>query len=450
MIQSTHHDQRRTVRRNCLLLACLVISCAAHAFDYDETIKSAMTLRNQGDMAAAETLLREAYQRATVKSEAAMLLGMVIAFQERYDEALELVEGALEHYPDDTQLILARARIQSYQGEYDEALASVDAILQDEPANLEARNLGARISLYRRHYTQGKTGFLAVLDQETDNLEALIGMYDAETSLGNQGLADRYLEQAAKVAPGHEDVLTRQSGNTAHEGPMHELAVEYGGSRFDVGGVARWYERAFEYRHGKVDSNQQYIRHEHSHRFADHDSYTEIGAVYRRRQLPLDVAFGFGKGDTFLPERRIRVGTDFRIFNSTEQHGTLVGRVTLQGTRYQTGNVGQLMLDGEYYLLNSEGWLVPGLIYTRDENGNSNIGWKVGWNQQLNVRSRIGLAYSDSPETEGNRTRDTKTVHGYLRYRLTDRTVVRVDYSRHRRESAYRRSQLSMRLSYRF
>src|SRR5688572_4597051 len=100
----------------CALLALLLVCGSAVAQDYDSLIQQALRQRNAGDFAAAEQTLRQAYAIPADKSEVSYLLAMVLAFQQRYIEAMDLIDTALETYPDNIDLQLARARVLSYQG----------------------------------------------------------------------------------------------------------------------------------------------------------------------------------------------------------------------------------------------------------------------------------------------------------------------------------------------
>ncbi|MDO8272732.1 MAG: tetratricopeptide repeat protein, partial [Gammaproteobacteria bacterium] len=109
-----------TVRRNALscrpFLLCVVISGAlalgcstamAQSVDYDSLLQTAIGQRNAGNMPAAEQTFRQAWEIADNKSEAAYLLALVIAFQDRYEEAITLLDATLIDYPQDTNLLLA-------------------------------------------------------------------------------------------------------------------------------------------------------------------------------------------------------------------------------------------------------------------------------------------------------------------------------------------------------
>jgi YaiO family outer membrane protein len=98
-----------------LSLALLLTAPALLAQDYDSLIREALELRNAGDLTGAEARLREAWPLAADKSEVAYLLGMVLAFQERYDEAQAMIDAALVDYPDNADLKEAQIRIRDFQ-----------------------------------------------------------------------------------------------------------------------------------------------------------------------------------------------------------------------------------------------------------------------------------------------------------------------------------------------
>lgn len=98
-----------------LSLALLGASPALLAQDYDTLIREALELRNADDLSGAEARLREAWSLADDKSEVAYLLGMVLAFQQRYDEGLTIIEAALRDYPNNPDLQEAQTRIRAFQ-----------------------------------------------------------------------------------------------------------------------------------------------------------------------------------------------------------------------------------------------------------------------------------------------------------------------------------------------
>jgi len=418
---------------------------------YDELVQESLQARNAGDFSRAEALLLQARPLGRETNEIDYLLGMTLAFQERFIESMQTIDEALSRYPDDVLLRLARARVLSYQGIYDSSIAETELVLEADPNNLEARNLQARIYYYQRRYAQSITSFQQVLERDAGNLEALVGLHDAELARNNNGSATAWLAQAAEVAPGHIDVVTRQENRAAPVARPHLLTVGTGMSRFDRAGFSRWYDRFVEYRYLRNNGDQFFVLREHDHRFSLHDSLTQVGYRYERPgQLPLELVLSWNSDGEFLPERRIRIGTDFLLRGASDNFGaTTLGIVAAQ-SRYNTGDVTQLGLNFSHYLLNSDAWITPGVGWVRDENGISDLSWTLGAHWQSTARLLLGYNYTYAPETENNSTALTKTHHLYARYQLNDSFALRVDGASSDRSISYERRNIAVSLQYRF
>jgi YaiO family outer membrane protein len=435
----------------CLLILLLFFALPAAAADYDSLISQALKYRNNGNMPAAERLLRQAYDSASDKSEAVNLLVLVLAYQEKFSVANTLLDRSLVEYPGNFDLQLTKARIQSYQGLFTQAEHTVGELLKQNPDNTEALILAGRIFFYKRQYLAARDKFLQVLASNPHSLDALIGSYDSEMYFGNVQQADIYLSRAEQLDPDNADIASRRNRHVVSGEPRHELILGLETSNFDRNTMSNWNEQYIHYQRGTVSENQMYLRFEQAKRFSLNDSYWEAGAVLRRRTpIPISISVGLGTENIFLPEQRFRVGAELKMNRGDEQFGATIGRLTYQHSRYATGKVQQTFLDMEHYLVNTNAWIIPGINFTHDENGKTTFGFRVGWHHQIASRFRYGISYADTPETENNITTDTRTFHGYLRYRLSDRIVARIDYAKNKRENSYTKDSLSLSMGYRF
>ena len=440
----------RTLTRT-LLVAALCAPLEVYAQDYDALIQQAIEFRNFGDMTGAEEVLREAWLIPADKTEVAYLLGMVLAFQERYDEALDMIDDALVQNPDNTDLQLARARVLSYQGVFREAETTTAAILERDPRNTEARNLAGRIALYQNRPGAASEQFMAVLQQDPENLDALIGSYDALYALGERDAAVVQLERAATLNPGHIDVLSRQNPAEYSTASRHAVTVGGGRSTIDRFGFADWNDRFVEYRHMNADGNQQYLRAEHNHRFGLHDTMVEAGlALGQNGVLPLQVAVGFTPDDDFMMEYFGRIGASRVLVEGGDSFGTLVFNGGYQLAEYANGRTQRLTAGFEYYLLNADMWLTPSIGMVRDQNGRNTFAWTLGAHWQVALGTRVGINYSDAPETENLLTIDTRVWGAYLQQDLTDNLRLFLGYNRLDRENAYVRESIDLALQVRF
>ncbi|MDO8273581.1 MAG: YaiO family outer membrane beta-barrel protein, partial [Gammaproteobacteria bacterium] len=384
------------------------------------------------------------------KSEAAYLLALVIAFQDRYEEAITLLDATLIDYPQDTNLLLAKARVRSYQGLLQEAGDLAERILAEQPQNQEARNLTARIALYQRRPAYAKTLLEEVLASTPNDLEALTGLYDAELALGNNEQASTVLARAASVSPTHIDVLSRQ-GAAAQPGiPMHTWITGFERSRTD-GFSSHWNDRFLEYRHRYNLRTEQSLRVSHNHRFGEHDSSIESSLLlWQQSSTPLELTLGATPDADFSASRSARAAISTRLSEGNDRIGSTVMSASVQGSRYRTGNIARLGLDLEHYLRNIDAWFTLGAGMVRDENKTNIGGWRLGANWQSTSNLRVGVAYSEGAETENGITSDTSSTSGYIAYRLGTSWQMQLNLSQSRRENSYTRDSTALTLQYRY
>jgi len=436
-----------------LLFAVVNLGLCANAspVTYDSLLQEALDQRNAGNFGAAERALRDARTLAADTNEIDYLLGMILAFQERFNESLQVLDSSLISYPDDIQLQLARARVSSYQGDYETALALTDTVLEQDPGNTEAIMLQARVSYYRKDYNRSRRSYTQVLGSNPQNLTALLGLYDVEYALGNLGEAEVFLERAATVEPLDLEVRNRLERSTATRQSRNEVNLGYAISNIDGAPLSDWHDRSLEFRHHNRAGNQFFIRSEHLHRFGSHDTLTEVGAIVNwGADQPLEFSVAYGDDSDFSPEQRFRLATSLKVVDSVEGFGTSLLDLSYSQAEYQTGDIKTGRLGVTHYFSGFNGWLNNAALWVRDENNLSSMGWTSGINWQTSSRIRLGYAFTDAPETENNITTDTQTHHLYANYQLTDSFTLRLDGSRNARDNSYNRDSLSLSLQFRF
>lgn len=432
-------------------LALLGAAPVLHAQDYDSLVRNALELRNSGDLAGAEARLREAWPLASDKSEVAYLLGMVLAFQQRFQEGQALITAALADHPGNLDLQLGQARILAFQGQHDDAASAVAALLQQHPGNTEAINLAGRIALYQSSPQRALDYFESVLAAEPDNLEALVGRHDAALALGEAAVAEAALQRAEAVAPQHVDVLTRRNPDLATPGLQHEASIGFGHSDISRSGFGRWNDRFVEYRHLHADRDQEYLRASHSQRFGRHDTQLEAGLLLNQDQAwPLELSAGFADSADFVADWFVRTGTRRLLKPSSDSWGALVFTPVYQYSSFDNGDTQRLLLGFEYYVPDSELWLAPSLGLVRDQDGIETFAWSLGAHWQASVRHRIGGSYSDAPETENLLTTDTKSYSAYWRFQLADAWALLLVATHVDRSPSYKRDEYNLVLQHRF
>lgn len=434
----------------CALSACTTSVAAEQVVDYDALVQEAIALRNAGNMPAAETALRQAWEIVDNKSEAAYLLGLVIAFQDRYAEAIVILDDALVDYPEDNNLLLAKARVRSYQGLLQEAETLAQAVLDEEPGNLEARNLTGRIALYQRRPAYARARFTEVLNTQPDDLEALTGLYDAELALGNREDASDILARAALLAPAHIDVLSRQGAAAVPGTPVHVWLTGYERSRTDTSDQ-HWHDRFLEYRHRYNIASEQSFRVSHSHRFGEHDTSIDTSLLLRQQSsIPLELGLSYTPDAHFSADYSLRASAGFRVSEGTDSIGSTAMTISVQTAKYSTGDTARLNIGAEHYLRNVDAWFTAGGGLVRDENGTSIGGWNLGAHWQTTANLRVGLGYSKGGETENAFTTRSRGNSGYITYRIDENWQLQLNVSKSRRENSYTRESVAVTLHYRY
>ncbi|MEX2130764.1 MAG: YaiO family outer membrane beta-barrel protein [Pseudohongiellaceae bacterium] len=434
-----------------LLTGLLLLAPCAHAQDYDALIQKALQQRNTGDLVAAERSLRQAWEIPDNKSEVAYLLGMVLAFQERFGVALDLLDSAIVDYPEDNVLKLARARVLSYQGAYREATLGVNTVLAEEPDNTDALNLAGRIALYQQRPSAAREQFNRVLQLDQVNLDAMLGLHDSHRAMGQNDQARSYLDKAALLAPDHIEVLSRQKPAVYGNQRRNQVTMGFSRSTFDLPGFTEWNDHFLEYRHLQANRNQQYLRVEQNHRFDSDDTLVELGvAVGQQSVLPVEVAIGFTADSDFMPSFLTRLQARKILLEGNERFGTMVLTGLYQHSVYNNGSTNRVLAGLEYYLPNVDAWLTPSIGTVRDQDGLNTVAWSMGAHWQLNGATRVGFNYSDAPETENLITTGSRSGNIYLRHDFGNRFLMMLYLSRTERTNSYTREVMDLILQYRF
>ncbi|HTQ99506.1 MAG TPA: YaiO family outer membrane beta-barrel protein [Candidatus Acidoferrum sp.] len=433
------------------LLMLLLVAAAAHGQDYDALIKRALQQRDAGNMAAAEQTLRQAQPLAADKAEVNYLLGMVLAFQQKYGESLALLDGELKLHPDNIDLRLGRARVLSFEGAYQDAMTTVEQVLRRQPDNLEALALAGRIAHYQKRPVAAQLYYSQVLEHDLDNLDALIGMYDSFLQEGKPDKAAPYLGMAAELAPNHIDVLTRQHPEQYSSQPHHQISVGYGQSSLDQPGLSDWHDRSFEYRHLSSDGNQQYVRVERNNRFDKNDTMIEAGlALNQHGKLPWEIAVGYTQSPDFMPRYFGRLGASTPLTNGSTDFGTVILTGLYQYSSYVNGKTERVQTGLEWYIPNTDLWLTPNIGMVRDQSGIETFAWNLGLHWQATGSARFGVTYTDSPETENLITRDSTSTSVYWRQDLGAAWLFYLTWTRIDLDTLYVRKAIDLNLQHQF
>lgn len=336
--------------------------------------------------------------------------------------------------------------------------AAVPALAQDYDAliqqALQQRNSG---DLVAAESTLWEAYELADDKSEVSYLLGLVlayrGLYADALTLIDEALVispdDSNLQTArTQVLDLRAAARTQPEGNTV---AGHLLTTGFSRSTIDRAGFADWNDRFVEYRHLQENGGQQYLRTEHNHRFGLHDTLVEGGlTLLPDSAMPLQIAAGFTPDDDFMPEYFARIGASKLLLEDGASFGALVFSGQYQHSSYANGRTNRLLAGFEYYLPGVDAWLTPALGMVRDQNGENTFAWTFGAHWQVAGTTRIGVNYSDAPETENLITTDSKVWGAYLQQALGGNWRLILSYNRLDRANTYVRESADLALQFRF
>jgi len=107
------------------------------ARDPAEALRKAQAFASVGDLTRAEQYLRLAISGGADEREVTPLLVQVCVRDQRYLDAVQHVEGYLQHHPDDYRLRFVLASLEAAVGNHQRAHAEYEKVLTKEANNAE-------------------------------------------------------------------------------------------------------------------------------------------------------------------------------------------------------------------------------------------------------------------------------------------------------------------------
>jgi tetratricopeptide (TPR) repeat protein len=156
---------------------------------------------NQWDK--AETAIQQALTAGVEELKGLKLLALILAAQDKHEQAAHSLREALKHYPEDVELLTQLAAIARVQGRYGEVVRYMQAAIKLEPENASLWSQLAQVG--QKHFDERSAKAaaekaIALTEQETGILraEALVAM--ASVSI-EEAQAESYYQQALAQVP---------------------------------------------------------------------------------------------------------------------------------------------------------------------------------------------------------------------------------------------------------
>lgn len=448
------------VFRQLIFCMCFVVLAPAlsetRAADYAHLIEQASEARNAGNFAKSEQLLRDALSIAPDSAEAGSLLALVIAFQNRNEEALRLIEEISTKSPEDRFARITYARILSFSGQYSQSIRILNPFLQGEQRDRDALVLAGRIQFFQSDLPAARAYYSEALELEPDFAEAQLGLVDV--ALAEQNVVEA--EQRINLLQDVPDENVRQEVRERAErleaikneaAPVWALTLGVQYSDLDRTEQESWKEVfAYILREQKDKPSVTLFLHS-ADRFADRDNYGEIRIDHKVSPGVTPYGFaGVGPASDFLPRWQVGAGTAVRLFQQESAVSAGVANVELRRSQYKDATVDRFSITYDQYVYGESIILSPGAIAVFDDENGDTVGWTVAVTGSPTETVKIGTSYTDSPDSSDGQTVDTRSIAAFTSFEVNKTDRIRIDGSVMDRERSFRRSSVSVSVTRRF
>lgn len=130
------------------------------------------------------------------------------AYNQRYEEAEQLLRDALQTSPDYHGIRVFLARILAWQGTYTEAREALERVLERDSANRGAHEMRITLSLWDDRPEEARHQVDEALEYHTTDAEFWIMKARIELALDSPGEALQAMEQVERLNPSHPGLAT--------------------------------------------------------------------------------------------------------------------------------------------------------------------------------------------------------------------------------------------------
>lgn len=399
------------------MIVALGVAPALADSEYD----SAIAAKERGNFAEAESILLNQLEVNSKNADIFYNLGMVQAYQKKYEQALSNLKKSSAISPDNADYLLAIASTYSWKGEYVEALEYIEKV---KPTNINSELLKARIMFYQGEYSDS-----------INILDTLV-----EKDANNEGIK----ELRTQVA------VAAKAAKSAGKKWLFVLGTER--SEFSRRNTSHWSQPFLQVGYDITEQLSSYIRTENAQRFNTHNEYHEVGGDYSfANENAMYLSLGYTSEATFLPEIRFKAGGEVKAFSQNGTFGDTFISLDFQYDKYKPKTDIKTMKFGIRYQLTEDISIQYKHINIMDDVDNHLRGAfvRLDWQTPLDAL-RINVGYADSPETDSGITIDTIGKFAGISYDVNDDVTLYVSFSHEDRKNSYIRKTLSTAVSVRF
>ncbi|MGB1110552.1 MAG: tetratricopeptide repeat protein, partial [Gammaproteobacteria bacterium] len=199
----------------------------------DAELQMAQVLADQGDVDAARANLAALRERdAELMPRAFLVEAEILRKLERLDESMSVYNLAVGRFPDNTDLLYARALLGEAMGDLGILERDLKRVLEIDEDNVNALNaLGYTLADRTERYEEALSLIERALEQRPEDAAILDSMGWVQFKLGNIEEAERYLRRALKAdfdgeIAGHLGEVLMQQGRQDEANAIWDEALE--------------------------------------------------------------------------------------------------------------------------------------------------------------------------------------------------------------------------------
>ncbi|MDX2144236.1 MAG: tetratricopeptide repeat protein [Rhodospirillaceae bacterium] len=409
----------------------------------DAAMARGLEARKANDFAAAEASFREAIRLEPRRAEGRHMLGLVLGFQGRYDEALAALAEAVQLAPQDTDIALSVARVNAWASRFAVAERGVDAVLATAPNRQDAWTLKGRIAFYQGQYGRAREAFDRAQALGPADIDLLLGFGDVARAQGREAEAMEFFRRAAVLDPASADVNSRLAREEKPDANPWRLTVVGGKSWLSRSTAPDWTAAGVTLERLLSARTRAFAGVDYARRFRLNDAMLRAGFATRAGAWDVTLEGGVTPADDVLPEYQLNGTLAATVRDGDDAWGAT--RFTLDGQlrHYPVGTIHTVSpgLDQTF----ADGRIGVNLrwINTFDANDDHLSGWAARVSIQAGDRVALQAGYGVAPEADRGLVRDTKALSGAVLVDLTDTIRWRVDIVRETREGSYRRVEVT-------
>ncbi|OGD18111.1 MAG: hypothetical protein A2W03_14665 [Candidatus Aminicenantes bacterium RBG_16_63_16] len=227
-------NTRQVIKRAFLLALALPILLGWTAGQENIRERAAAALKS-GDHEAAIRLCFDGLRSDRSDYELTFLLGRAYAFSGQWDKSLGVLDRLAQAYPENTDVLLFRARVEAWKHDYGDAEKGYGEVLRLNPGNREALVGLAEVASWQGRYDEALAFYEQVREREPTDAEVYSRIGRVYLWDGQFDKARTNFERARDLDPQNKEYRRMLRSATPGFRDQYELRTEYQAEGFSDG-----------------------------------------------------------------------------------------------------------------------------------------------------------------------------------------------------------------------